>query len=98
MPTIELIYHTGCPNVEAARRNLDAAMQRLGRPSQWREWNTDAADTPAHAKQFPSPTILVDGREVGEAAGPAGAEACRLGQPPATDQIAEAISKATNAA
>lgn len=74
---IELIYDSDCPNAEEARRNLTRALRRAGRPAAWRERERSAPDTPAYARAFGSPTILMDGRDVADDP-PGGAACCRL--------------------
>jgi hypothetical protein len=61
---IELLYSTGCLNVEQARRNLSEACAQAGIPAEWREYNLDAPDVPSDYKQYGSPTILVNGRDI----------------------------------
>ena len=78
VPTAELIYLPGCPNVAEARAQLVKAFVDANLTPHWTEYRADDPDLPAHARGFGSPTILVDGRDV-TGAGPAGsAEACRL--------------------
>ena len=77
MPTIELIYDAGCPNVPATRARLTQALQAAGLPVRWREWDRAAADAPAYARRYGSPTVLVNGQD---AAGvpPSDAPSCRI--------------------
>ena len=74
MPDVTLIYDPDCPNVDAARRALGAALGELGLPETWHERNQ--AETPTR-EPFASPTILVGGRDVAGAADVAG-RGCRL--------------------
>lgn len=64
MPNVELIYDAECPNVEAARAQLRQAFREIGQAPAWQEWDREAPATPAHARRYGSPTILVDGRDV----------------------------------
>ena len=64
MQTIELIYDLDCPNIEAARSQLMKAFSQSKILPQWTEWDRSSDASPAHARQFGSPTILVDGRDV----------------------------------
>jgi mercuric ion transport protein len=74
---IELIFDRECPNVEAARAILKAALARAGLPSKWKEWERTAARTPPRLQGFGSPTVLIDGVDVtGEP--PAGSACCRV--------------------
>lgn len=61
---VELVYFSGCPNIELARANLKEAMTRLGLPPNWMEWNSLSPDCPEAFRQLGSPTILVQGRAV----------------------------------
>jgi mercuric ion transport protein len=75
---IELIYDRDCPNAERARTHIIAALAAAGREARWAEWDRAAPETPAHAKGYGSPTILVNGKDVaGAEAGGAG-PSCRL--------------------
>lgn len=78
MPTVELIYDSGCPNIEAARQQLRRAFQELGQPPAWQEWDRRAPSSPAHARRYGSPTILVDGKDVSGASSSDGADCCRV--------------------
>jgi plastocyanin len=74
---IELIYDAGCPNVNLARARLAGVLSDLGRPSEWQEWKRGAPETPARVGGFASPTILIDGVDVGGRVAKTDA-ACRL--------------------
>jgi hypothetical protein len=90
--TIELIYFDGCPHAAAARENLRVALEGEHLPGEWQEWNQHSPGTPAHAKQYGSPTVLVDGRDVtGQGAGVA-ASACRADGAPAVQTISAALA------
>jgi hypothetical protein len=73
-----LIHDPACPNVAAARSNLRAALDAAGQPPRWREFDRNAADTPAEWRAFGSPTILVDGRDVAGTDATAGGNSCRV--------------------
>ena len=75
---VELIYDQACPNVDKARRVLGEAFAKVGIASSWAEWDRENPESPAHARSFGSPTILVNGKDVaGERPGD-GANCCRL--------------------
>jgi hypothetical protein len=78
MPKVELIYDADCPNVDAARQQLRRAFQELGQSPDWKEWDRGAPSSPAHARQYGSPTILVDGKDVTGASPSDGADCCRV--------------------
>jgi hypothetical protein len=77
---VELVYFTGCPNVEPMRELLAECLVRLGGHSEIVEINTDTAASADRYRRFASPTVLVDGVDVlGGAA--VGAVSCRLRLP-----------------
>lgn len=75
--TIEFIYQPDCPNIEAARAALRQALVETGRAPHWREWDSTAPASPAHARAYGSPTILVNGVDIAGVA-PTDAPACRI--------------------
>ncbi len=91
-PTIELIYFDGCPNVESARANLRDVFATLDLPKGWQEWEQGDPASPPHAKQYGSPSVLVNGRDV-TGVGPVGAAACRADGAPAVDTIRNALEE-----
>jgi len=79
--TVELVYDHDCPNIERARTVIRAALQEVGADPTWTEWEREATDTPHDRRGFASPTVLVNGREVGcdeTDTVVAGANACRV--------------------
>jgi hypothetical protein len=77
MRHVILLYEASCPSVNEARANLRRAFAVANLPAQWRELDVNAPDTPADWRTLGSPTILIDGEDVGGAARAAGAT-CRL--------------------
>lgn len=77
MPKIEFIYEQSCPNVADARVQLRLALEQTGLPARWQEWERNDPNSPAYARRYGSPSILVDGRDV---AGEPGSDApnCRI--------------------
>ncbi len=73
---IQLLSFPGCPNAGAAREALRRALDAAGLPPRIEEVDVTAPGTPAELRDWGSPTILVDGRDVAGAA-PAG-PSCRL--------------------
>ena len=61
---IELIYEETCPNVEAARNQLKTALEQAGLEPAWLEWEVSDPRAPEYSRQYGSPTILVDERDV----------------------------------
>jgi hypothetical protein len=76
MASIELVWDEGCPNVDAARANVAAALVSVGAPAEWREWRRDDPAAPEYAARHGSPAVLVDGRDVENAE--ATAACCRV--------------------
>jgi mercuric ion transport protein len=104
MPTVELIYDSDCPNIDQARSAIDAALREIGATSEWKEWDRSAEETPPALRQYGSPTILIDRRDVGglEMDAAADANSCRvyadgcgcLRGAPTAQQIVAAIAEA----
>lgn len=78
MSDVVLLYDRDCPNVSAARENLLRAFDQAGAPARWVEVDRAGEDTPAAWRGFGSPTILVDGVDVGGGAPASGGPTCRL--------------------
>lgn len=99
MTRVELIYDTDCPNVQHARRALLEGFSLAGLDPSWAEWDRKSPDSPVHARGYGSPTILVDGRDVADAAPGDGGSSCRLyrngsgafGGAPSAQQVAEIL-------
>ena len=85
---IELIYSPDCPHVEPARRNLKEALLRARIHANYSEWSLGDADAPSYVHGYGSPTILVDGKDIG---GELPGNCCRLydgsGAPPVESLI-----------
>jgi len=64
MPKIEFIYEQSCPNVADARAQLRLALEQTGLPAHWQEWEHNDPSSPAYARRYGSPSILVDGEDV----------------------------------
>lgn len=62
---IELVYDRDCPNVDRARGAIREALGTLGVPPVWHEWDRQAEQTPEALRHFGSPTVLVNGRDIG---------------------------------
>ncbi len=78
MPTIELIYDQGCPNVAKARAQLLRAFAAADMTPHWSEWQRGEPASPDYANDYGSPTILVAGRDVAGAAPAEGVSSCRI--------------------
>ena len=92
---IQLLFFEGCPNVESARAALREAIGAERVDAGVEEIDVQAADAPAWARAWGSPTILIDGKDVAQQQ-PSGASACRLyaGGAPSVDSIRESIASA----
>jgi hypothetical protein len=90
-PPIELVYFRGCPHVEGARGALRTALQDLGLPIEWREWDQTRPGTPRHLLGHGSPTVLVGGRDVTRAELRHDGRACRADGIPSPQVIAIAL-------
>ena len=78
---IELVYDPTCPNVQQARDAIRGALASLGAPAAWREWVRDDPVTPVALRDLASPSVLVNGQDVGCDGGSiaaADANACRI--------------------
>src|SRR5437016_7518768 len=99
--TVELVYDKDCPHVAATRANLLRAFEAAGVPAMWTEWEQSSPEAPGHLRGFASPTVLVEGHDVGGAQPVEGLACCRLyetedgrcGVPP-VGPIATALSNA----
>ena len=77
MPAVELIYDPDCPNVDGAREQLGRAFVKVGLEPDWQEWNREASGSPGYVRDYGSPTILGEGRDVAGAS-PSDAKSCRV--------------------
>jgi hypothetical protein len=101
--TVELIYFHECPNVALARERLLKAFAVVGMTPKWQEWERNDPASPAYARAYGSPSVLVNGRDV-MGMEPSGDEAgaCRVyvltsgafDGAPAVDDIAAALREA----
>ena len=64
MTKIELVYDKNCPNVEAARQQLQEALNIVDTSLKWTEWELSAEDVPDYIRGYGSPTILVNEKDV----------------------------------
>lgn len=77
-PQVTLLYDADCPNAVAARAALREALTRVGREPEWIEYDRRTPGTPERFMGFGSPTILVDGEDVGGEPALASAVSCRV--------------------
>jgi hypothetical protein len=74
---IQLITFMGCPNAEAAREALRRCLCLAGCAPAFEDIDSASPLTPAHLRDWGSPTVLIDGVDVGGEAEPSGG-GCRL--------------------
>jgi hypothetical protein len=65
--TIDFIWAPTCPNVKAAEGNLREALALTGRSLNYTPWRV-GGDLPERLQGCASPTILIDGVDVGGSA------------------------------
>ena len=78
---VELVYDRDCPNVDRARAMIRAALDEVGADPQWLEWDRASSETPPDRRHYGSPTVLVNGHDVGcdeNDSAQADANACRV--------------------
>ena len=90
-PTVELVYFEGCPHAEGARERLGEALERVGRPREWKEWEQGDPEIPEDYLSYGSPTVLVDGEPVGDGGAAARGRACRADGGPSSAAIRRAL-------
>ena len=88
-PTIELLGFPGCPNTPAMRDNLQAALASIGKGWTFADTNQEKLPASDLRRGWPTPTVLVDGRDLfGMPAPAAPSMGCRMypgGVPSAAD-------------
>jgi hypothetical protein len=65
VPTVALVYDRDCQNVDRARAMIAAALREVGAPPVWTEWDREGQNTPEALRSYGSPTVLVNGQDVG---------------------------------
>ena len=75
---VEFVYDADCPNIREARQALLRAFAELDITARWTEWNRSSPESPVYARQYGSPTILVNGRDVTGTEPLAEANCCRI--------------------
>lgn len=90
---IQLLYFDGCPNVDAARNAVRAALAAEKLETVVDEIDVEAPTAPDWARGWGSPTILIDGQDVAGQQ-PSESSACRLyaGGAPSVEQIRRRIA------
>ncbi len=96
MLNIEFIYDSDCPNVAEARKNLLKAIKLTQIEHQIVEWERQAVSSPKYVKNYGSPTILINQKDLLEMPENQMNSCCRLyGEKgaPSVELIHSAISK-----
>ncbi len=75
---VEFIYDADCPNIEVARKQLMAAFTDAGITPKWVEWERNDPKNPDYVRQYGSPTILVDGKDVAGVTPTGDSNNCRI--------------------
>ena len=92
----QLLTIPDCPHAVAAREALRAAIAQAGVEAPIEEIDLTGPDVPEPLRGWASPTILVDGVDVGGEPGPDGG-GCRLyhgrGQAPSVEAIRKALGR-----
>ena len=78
MLRVELIYDTDCPNIRHAREALLRGFSEAGLRPSWTEWDRKSPDSPAYARRYGSPTVLVNGRDVTGVQPTEHSDSCRI--------------------
>lgn len=94
LPRIDLVYFESCPNVDRARANLGRAFASAGLSATWAEWVQGRPDTPEWAVHLPSPTVLVDCRDVAGSSPRTAGPSCAVAGAPSAESIRQALSEA----
>jgi hypothetical protein len=61
---IELVYLPDCPNVSILRDRLRIALEALDMTPNWSEVDISSDKGPYNARRYPSPSILINGRDL----------------------------------
>lgn len=96
-PAIELLGFPGCPNTPAMRENLSAALASIGRGWTFTDINQEELPEGDLRRGWPSPTILVNGRDLfGMPVPTAPGMGCRFypGAVPGANEIGEKLKDA----
>jgi glutaredoxin len=75
---VQLLGSRGCPHVEETRRRLKECLQGVGIDVTFEELELDDDDAPRELRGWGSPTILVNGEDVGGRLLPGQGASCRL--------------------
>ena len=78
MAFVEFIYEKNCPNIAKARMQLLRAFSALKIKPHWLEWEVTDAEAPEYVRQYGSPTIMVDGKDVDGTKSSDNTNHCRL--------------------
>ena len=74
---VQLVYFDGCPNADAARAAVRRCLEAADLALELEEVDTGSPKAPEALRAWGSPTVLVDGIDVGGEPAPTGTS-CRL--------------------
>ena len=78
MNLVEFVYEKDCPNIAPTRFLLLQAFSNLRMKPHWIEWEVNDVSAPDYVRQYGSPTILINGKDIGESEKSSNPEQCRL--------------------
>jgi hypothetical protein len=78
MTRVELIYDLDCPNVRQTRKALLQAFAEAEIPASWTEWDRKSPESPPYVRQYGSPTVLVNNRDVTGRPPAESGDSCRI--------------------
>ena len=78
MLNIEFIYDNDCPNVKDAKKNLLKAINLTKTKHQVMDWERQSASSPEYVKNYGSPTILINKKDLLEMPENQKSSCCRL--------------------
>tara|TARA_E500000331_G_C17272891_1_gene720233 strand:- start:20217 stop:20915 length:699 start_codon:yes stop_codon:yes gene_type:complete len=61
---IVLLYFQGCPNVQNSRKNLISALSQSKIKIQWKEYDLNDDSLPQEYRNYGSPSLIIDGKDV----------------------------------
>ena len=91
-PIVHVLTFEGCPHAEAARKAASDAVSECDARVELVEVDLLDPELPADLQGYPSPTVLVDMRDVASGEGRAEGLSCRAAGAPSTEAIRVAIS------
>lgn len=91
-PEIIFLFRRGCGLEKRARENLMTAIRQTGEPMLWREFVIGDPRTPPRYNGYPSPTVLVNGREADDGLESLAPDAPARSRPPSIKALSDALA------